>query len=361
MRMSLTDPRITKQAEILIDYSINLKKGENVLISADLVARPLVAELYRKLISRGAGEVRLNFSDYEFVESFFKYATDEQIDHFPTVSMEEMKKMDCYIGIKSSSNMRGLTGVKAEKIARRSKITRKIVDFRVENTKWVLSEFPTNAQAQEADMSLTGYEEFVFNAINNVNWNKKFKEQESLRKKIEATKIVRIKAADTDLTLDISGRKAENAGGKHNMPDGEVFTSANEGKVNGYITYSFPALYMGREFHNVRLEFRDGKVVKATAEKGEEDLNKILDMDSGARYVGELGIGNNFEIKRFVKNILFDEKIGGTIHIALGKGYKKTLSKNVSALHWDMIKDLRVGGELYFDEKLVQKNGRWLI
>ena len=145
------------------------------------------------------------------------------------------------------------------------------------------------------------------------------------------------------------------------MPDGEVFTSSVENSANGFITYSFPALYMGREFHNVRLEFKNGKVIKATADKNEADLNKILDMDGGARFIGELGIGNNFAIKKFTKDILFDEKIGGTIHIALGRGYKETLSKSVSALHWDMIKDLRNDSELRFDNQIVQKNGKWLI
>ena len=145
------------------------------------------------------------------------------------------------------------------------------------------------------------------------------------------------------------------------MPDGEVFTSAVENSVNGFICYTYPALYLGKEFHNVRLEFKDGKVVTATAEKNEEALNKILDVDKGGRFIGELGIGNNFAISRFTKDILFDEKIGGSIHIALGAGYEETGSKNKSALHWDMIKDLREGGELWFDDKLVQKNGRWLI
>jgi aminopeptidase len=145
------------------------------------------------------------------------------------------------------------------------------------------------------------------------------------------------------------------------MPDGEVFTSVVENKADGFITYTYPALYMGREFHKVRLEFKKGKVVRATADKNEPDLNKILDMDKGSRFLGELGIGNNFRIAKFTKDILFDEKIGGSIHLALGKGYKETDSKNESGLHWDMIKDLRLGGELWFDDKVVQKNGKWLI
>jgi len=159
----------------------------------------------------------------------------------------------------------------------------------------------------------------------------------------------------------IKGRKAQNGDGRFNMPDGEVFTSVVEDSAQGEILFTYPALYLGKEFHSVFLKFEKGKVVKARAEKGERDLEKILNMDPGARRIGELGFGNNFQIKRFSKDILFDEKIGGSIHIALGKGYEETLSKNVSALHWDMIKDLRFGGEIWFDERLVQKNGKWLI
>jgi aminopeptidase len=210
-------------------------------------------------------------------------------------------------------------------------------------------------------MSLSDYEDFMFKVINDVDWKKLFKQQEKLRKLIDKTKKVQIKGPGTDLVLSIAGRKAVNSAGKNNMPSGEVFTSVVENSANGFISYSYPALYFGREFHDVYLEFKNGKVVKAKASKGEKDLNKILDMDRGARFIGELGIGNNDKIKKFTKDILFDEKIGGTVHIALGKGYKETLTRNKSTLHWDMIKDLRQGGELWFDDKLVQKNGKWLI
>jgi len=357
----MVDPRVKKQAEILVDYSLKVKKGENVVISGSIEAKPLMLEIYKLLIQRGAGEVRVNFSSYEFGEAYFKYASDKQINTFPEISMEEMKRVDCYIAIGSELNTRGFTKVDPDKMAKRAKVTRSITDYRVEKTRWVVTRFPTEAQAQEADSSLFDHEDFIFNAINKVDWKKKHKEQESLRKLMDKTSTVKIIGKNTDLTLSIKGRKAANAGGSHNMPDGEVFTSVVEDSVEGIITYTYPALYMGREFHDVCLTFKKGKVVKAEASKGEKELNKILDMDKGARYIGELGIGNNFAIKEFSKSILFDEKIGGTIHIALGKGYKETLSKNVSALHWDMIKDLRESGQLWFDDKLVQKNGKWLV
>lgn len=359
--MSLVDPRVTKQAEVLVDQCIKIKKGENVLISADFISKPLVLQIYKLLIKRGAGEIRLSFSDYEFGETLFKNASDFQLRHFPQIAMDEMKNIDCYIALSSPTNTRSLAGVDAAKVAMRSKVTRPILDYRVDNTRWVVSRFPTDAQAQESDMSLSEYEDFVFSAINKVDWNKKFKEQEKLRKLVDKTSVVHIVGLRTDLTLNIKGRHAVNAGGSHNMPDGEVFTAPIENSANGFIEYSYPALYMGKEFHDIRLEFKNGKVAKATASKGEKDLNKILDMDAGSRYLGELGLGNNYQITKFTKDILFDEKIGGTIHLALGRGYKENGSKNDSALHWDMIKDLRDGGELWFDKKLVQKNGKWFL
>ena len=357
----MLDPRISKVAEILINDSVQVKKGDNVLILSDFVGRPLVKEIYRLCVKRGAGEILLFFDSYDLDEIFYKNSTSFQRKLFPRLSMDIIKKIDCWIGVRGSSNTRGLSSVNPKVISEVAKAYRPITDWRVEKTRWVVTEFPSEAQAQEADMSLSDYEDFVFGAITQIDWKKKRNQQERLKRLLNKTKIVRIMGEGTDLILDITGRKAINAGGENNMPDGEVFTSVNEVKSEGYITFDFPAIYFGREFHDVYLEFKKGKVVRTKASKREGDLNKILDMDKGARRIGELGIGNNYAIKRFTKNILFDEKIGGTVHLALGKGYKETLSKNKSALHWDMIKDLRGGGELWFDGKLVQKNGKWLI
>jgi aminopeptidase len=364
------DARVRKQAEILLEHSLRVKKGEKIVIFADIIAKPLVLELYRLLIQRKTLDVRIHFTSYEIGELFYKYSSNEQINYFPKLEMDEMKYVDCSIFVLSSTNTRAMTGVDAAKISQRMKVTKPIADRRVEKTRWVITCFPTDAQAQEADMPLGDYENFVFNAINKVDWKSLYREQEKLRKLMDKTKTVHIVGEGTDLKLSISGRRAENCAGEFNMPDGEVFTSVVEDSAEGHIRYTYPAIYMGREFNNVQLVFKKGKVVKASATKNEDDLNKILDIDRGARRIGELGIGNNFQIKRFTKYILFDEKIGGSIHIALGRGYKETLSKNVSALHWDMIKDLRgglgstkqgVGGELFFDNKLVQKDGKWLI
>ena len=367
--MSLFDPRVSRLAKLLVNC-IEAKRGERAIIAADYAAKPLVKEVYKELLLAGASEIRVHydFEDQwsaryysELNEVFYQYASDSQLTSFPKTALYEIKNSDVWVAIRATPNTRGLTNIDPVKISKRAKVVRPLIDWRVEKTRWIITNFPVESLAQEADMSLSDYEDFVYAGTIGIDWKKLHQEQEKLRKVVDRTQEVHIVGIDTDLTLNIGGRKAVNGSGGFNMPDGEVFTSVVEDSANGFISYTYPALYSGKEFHQVRLEFRKGKVVAATATKGEKDLNKILDIDPGGRYIGELGIGNNFKIDRFVKDILFDEKIGGTVHLALGKGYKETLSKNKSALHWDMIKDLRGGGELWFDGKLVQKNGKWLI
>ena len=359
--VALIDPRVVRMAEVLVNDSLKVKKGESILISADFTAKPLVLELYRLLIKKGAKLVKVNWDTSELGEIYFKNASKKQRATFPKLTFTEMKAMDCWIGIHSCLNLKGLAQINSKFISERVKVTRPIQDWRVEKTRWVITNYPCEALAQEAEMSTSSYEDFVFSAVCGVDWKKVYRKQEKLRRLLDKTDVVRIISPDTNLSLSIKGRKAVNAAGENNMPDGEVFTSIVENSANGYISYTYPAIYMGREFSGVKLTFKNGKVFEANSEKNESALNKILNMDSGARFLGELGIGNNYKINRFSKDILFDEKIGGSIHLALGKGYKETLSRNHSALHWDMIKDLRNGGELWFDKKMVQKNGHWLI
>ncbi|MFH1889551.1 MAG: aminopeptidase [Nanoarchaeota archaeon] len=359
------DPRISKQADILINHSLKVKKGERVLIESDILSKPLVLELYKRMLQKGASEVRINFGSErfseEFQEIFLKYSTSLQRRNFPKTSFYEIKNVDCWIGIIAPSNTKALSSIDPKVISERMIITKPIRQWRVDKTRWVITLFPTNSLAQEAGMSLSDYEDFVFSSINDVSWNSLKEKQAKLKKLMDKTKLVKIVSKDTNLSFSIEGRKAESCFGSFNMPDGEVFTSVVENSVNGFITFSFPAIYLGREFENVRLEFKNGKVVKATSSKNEKDLNKILDSDRGARFIGKFGIGTNSKIQRFTKDILFDEKIGGTIHLALGRGYKETLSKNVSSIHWDMICDLRTGGALSFDDKIVQLKGKWKI
>lgn len=359
----LIDPRVTKMAEVLVDYSAAVQKGERVMVRFSFQAQPLLYEVYRLLLERGAAEVvfQPELGDNEMVELFFKHSNKQQRTTLPKLYDYLIHNVDVFMILDAPSNTRYLSGVDPDRQTEYYATLRPITDYRVDHTRWVLTQFPTQALALEADMSLSDYEDFLFAAVNEVDWAAKKKEQQKLVKLMNATKTVRILGPETDLRLSIEGRPAEESSGNYNMPDGEVFTSVVENSTEGQIYYSFPAVHYGISVPDVRLEFKEGVVVKATASAREMELLKILDSDAGARRLGELGIGNNFAIQQFTNNILFDEKIGGTVHLALGKGYTETKSENVSAIHWDMIKDLRTEGELYFDDKLVQKNGRWLI
>ena len=356
-----TDPRITKQAETIVEHSVKAKKSDNVTIVSEYEGKPLVKEIYRLLVQKGISSIKWDLVDEDLDIIYYKYSSKGQRQVFPKVSYYSIKNCDCFIRIFAPSNLKAMSQIDPTKISERIKTLKLINDWRVNKTKWVISVFPTNSLAQEAGMSLSDYEDFVFSSINDVYWDSLKEKQAKIKKLLDKTKLVKIVNKDTNLTFNIEGRKAESCLGQFNMPDGEVFTSVKENSVNGFITFSFPAIYLGREFEKVRLEFKNGKVVKATSSKNEIDLNKILDTDRGARYIGEFGIGTNIKIQKFTKEILFDEKIGGTIHLALGKGYKETLSKNISSIHWDMICDLRTGGALSFDDKLVQLGGKWKI
>jgi aminopeptidase len=231
--------------------------------------------------------------------------------------------------------------------------------------RWALTLFPTDALAQESEMSLSDYEEFVFEAmaLNEddpvVYWREKAGEQGRLIERLEQADEIRINGPGTELALSVKGRKFLNGDGTHNMPCGEIFTGPVEDSANGEVFFGIPVAVAGREVSGVRLRFENGRVVESSAEKGEEYLNAMLDADEGSRYLGELGIGTNYGIQRATKNILFDEKLGGTVHLAVGRSYEKTGGKNESSVHWDLICDLREGGELYADGELIQHDGKF--
>jgi aminopeptidase len=244
---------------------------------------------------------------------------------------------------------------------------RKLSNIIIQKDNWVGTLFPTPAYAQDADLSVADFEEFAARAMfldqddPLAAWRAQRRRQEKLVRRLQKTAEVRIVGPKTDLRLSIKDRTAVNDDGRHNMPGGEVFTAPVEDSAEGCISYSYPVVTRGREISGIRLEFSRGKVVKASADKNEPFLKKMLGQDPGASRLGELGIGMNSAVDRFVKNILFDEKIGGTVHLALGNSYPVCGGRNKSALHWDMIMDLRNGGELYFDGTLVQKDGRFLV
>jgi len=267
--------------------------------------------------------------------------------------------------IYSSRNTRALGDVDPELQTRMAKASRPLKN-KLLKKKWTLTLFPTAAYAQDAEMSLRDFEDFVYGATFSDEadpvkaWNALRRKQDKLISKLEGAEEVRVLGPGTDLRMSVAGRTFINSAGTRNMPSGEVFTGPVEDSVEGEIVYDYPVVNQGREIDGIRLVFRSGKVVEASAAKNEAFLLDMLEMDPGARRIGEVGIGTNFRIQRFIKNILFDEKIGGTIHLALGAAYPETGGKNKSALHWDMIKDLRKGGELRIDGRAVQKDGRFL-
>ena len=354
----MKDPRISHFAQILVDYSTRVGKNDVVFInSAGFEAAPLVKELYSLCLERGAQYVEYAFSVPEIELVFFNTANRRQLDRFPQHKMDFYKMLTVYIGIAAGDNSMVMANARQEAVVARQKVTRPLIDQRVKHTRWVVTRYPTHAAAQDAQMSLDEYEDYLFSACCR-DWAAESRKQNKLKKLIDQTDKVRIVAPDTDITFSIKGLPGIKCDGRFNMPDGEVFTAPVKDSAEGYITYNCPSIYQGREFNGVRFEFRKGKIIKATAEAGmTEALNKILDTDDGARYIGEFALGVNPGIQRPMRNILFDEKIFGSIHLTPGQSYDECDNGNRSAVHWDLVKLLADGGEIWFDDTLIQKNG----
>jgi len=302
----------------------------------------------------------------------FKYASDEQLDFVSDVDRQLIEQIDVNIGVWTETNTKALTNVDPAKQARFSAARRPLNERFMERAarkelKWTGTAYPTQAFAQDAEMSLREFEDFVYGAAlvhlpdPVAAWKAISKEQQKLIDWLVDKQQVRLVGPDTDLSLSIKGRRWENCDGHENFPDGEIFTGPIEDSVNGHVRFTYPACYGGREVEDVRLWFEAGKVVKATAAKNEAYLLAMLDLDEGSRYLGEFAFGTNQGIQRFTKNTLFDEKIGGTVHMALGAGYPETGSANKSAIHWDMVCDLRQGGEVWVDGRLFVKDGKFQI
>lgn len=356
----MVDHRITEVAKILVDYSTKTKSGDRVFIRTDAQAKDLALEVYKHALLRGAHPwIRTDLPDVRYV--FFKYANDEQLRFLPEHELLEIKNTDVYISLLGLLNVKELSSIDPAKISTRVKALKPYTDWRVEKTRWVAFVYPTDAYAQEAEMPLKEFEDFVFTACL-IDWKELSEKLQSLKKTVDTVDKVEIVGADTRLEFSVKDRNSVAADGDRNMPDGEIFTSVVEDSVNGKIRFDVPAVLptFGYIVEDITLTFDKGRVVDAKAVKNQAVLEKILATDEGAKRIGEFGIGFNYGITRPVKHILFDEKIGGTVHLALGRGYKETLSQNDSAVHWDLIKDLRKDGEIYFDGKLVMKNGKWL-
>lgn len=360
-----------KYAKVLVEYSTDVKKGDLVIISSDTQAQPLILAVYEEVLKKGAHPV-LQISLQGQKEIFFKYANDEQLEYIDPMIQLEYDKADKFIAIGAPYNTKNLAKASPERLAKRSAATRplseKMLGRAAEGSlSWVICDYPTNALAQEAKMSIFDYEEFLLNACYLhlddpvTKWKEIGKTQDELVNKLNGTKTIRIIGEKTDLTLSVEGRKWINCCGSNNFPDGEVFTSPVEDSAEGEIYFDFPAIYRGNEAQGIHLKFEKGKVVHATAEKGEDFFLKMIDQDEGARFLGEFAFGTNDMIQEVTGNILFDEKIGGSIHLALGSSYPETGGKNTSGLHWDIIKNMKTDSKVYADDKLIYENGNFLI
>ena len=366
----MIDKRLEKLAYVLIHHSLRIRKNDLFVISGSPVAAPLIKEVYKQAVQVGAYPfTRIGIDG--LAETYFKYASEKQLKHASPIAKFEIEHIDARLAIISQENTKSMTNVDPKKQAMSSVAMKDIHQIFLERAakkelRWCVTQYPTNAAAQDADMSLGDYEDFIFNAAHVDkrdpvgHWNKVFKEQEKVRKLMDSKKQLHVIAKDTDLTVYVDGRKWINCYGRENFPDGEVFTGPIENSAEGYISYSFPVSHGGREVDDIKLWFKKGKVVKAEASKGKKFLESMLDMDKGARRIGEFAFGLNYGVKKYTKNTLFDEKIGGTIHLAVGSGYPETGSKNESSLHWDMMCDLRKFGEVYADNELIYKNGKFL-
>lgn len=367
----MVDPRIEKLARTLVDYSVKVKPGDWVVIQSHKLAEPLTAEVLRYTLRAGGFPNVLVASD-AFAEILYREANDEQLKHLTPFDRMPLEQADVYINIQAAENTRNLSQSQPERMQLRSAARKDVVATYMRRSasgelRWTLTNFPCAAYAQEADMSLPEFENFVFKATfcdqpDPVKlWNELEADQARLVNWLKGKKKVHLKSANIDLQLGIDGRSFVNSSGTHNMPSGEIFTGPEESSAQGWVKFTYPAITGGREVDGVELHFADGLVTKATAAKNEAYLLKMLELDAGAKRLGELGIGTNFGIDRFTKSILYDEKIGGTIHLALGASYPETGGQNQSALHWDMICDMRADSEIRVDGELFYKDGAFQI
>jgi len=367
----MTDPRIEKLADLLVNYSVTVRPGDKVVITGETIAEPLLKVIYTRVLQAG-GHPTMMAELPELDELLFRNASDEQLQHVPDWLRDITSTYDVRISVIAEHNTKALSSIDPAKMVLRSQGRTELMEISMRRSAakellWTVALFPTNACAQDAEMSLSEYEDFVYDAcMPDLNdpiayWQRFSAWQQKIVDWLKSKERVHVVGKETDLRLSIAGRIFENCDGHYNMPDGEVFTGPVEDSVEGHVCFSYPAIYGGREVTGVRLWFEDGKVVKATADKNEDFLLKTIGTDEGARRVGEFAIGTNEGITHFTRQILFDEKINGSFHMALGAGYPETGSQNKSAIHWDLICDLRDGGEIWVDDELLYQNGKFVI
>ena len=361
----MDDPRVRELAELLVERCLDVQPVWQVSVRATPLARPLVREVARAIGRRGAYYLpRINWGPERF-RADLDWALEaplELLGELPSIEAHQVANEDARLTIRAPEDVhagavldperRKLLQQAGEPASRRA---------RALDVRWALVEYPTEAAAAEAGMSLSEFEAFVYDACL-LDWDAEEERMREIKERFDRARSVHLVGDGTDLTVGIDGREGVVSAGFRNMPDGEVFYSPVEDTAEGVITYAeFPAVYLGHDVVGARLVFREGRIVEATADEGEEFLRQVIATDVGASRLGELGLGCNPRITRFTRNVLFDEKIAGTVHLAVGASYTYTGGKNESAVHWDMVKDLRPGGEISVDGELVQRDGTWLI
>lgn len=357
-----------KMARLICEYSLGLKEGDIFLVRAETVAEPLVKEFVRQSLEMGAHPIlRMMISEQQAV--FYKYASEKQLEFIPASVMADAENITAQVFIDSTDNTKQLTNSDKSKVTAYAKSMRRVRDVLMDREqkgefRWSLCPYPTQAMAQDAEMSLDEYAEFVFSACKLdekdpvAAWQQVDRFQRQVVDILAGTKEIRIEGRKTDITFNVEGRTWINCNGHHNMPDGEVFTSPVENGVNGQIYFDVPTSYMGVEAGGITLKIENGRIMEAGAEKGDDFLQSVLETDEGSRFIGEIAFGLNDNINKPTKNILFDEKIGRTIHMAVGASYPEAGGKNKSGIHWDMIKGM-MDGKVYADGKLIYSEGRF--
>ena len=367
----MKDQRAEALARILVHYSAAIREGDVCVIQGETAAEPLALAVYEEVVKAGAFPIVELIMDGQ-PPAFFRHANDTQLDWVSPTALWVADNADARIRLMADENTRALSAVDPARQSRRQAAAKPLMETMMRRTaagefRWALTLFPTQAYAAEADMSLADYEDFYYRAClcdrpDPVKaWEEQSVETRRLAEWMEGKEEIRIEGPGTDVRLNVAGRTFIAADGHHNMPDGEFFTGPVEDSATGEVTFSYPAVYGGREVAGVKLRFENGVIVDASAERNEDFLIKTLDTDDGARRLGELGVGTNYGIDRFTKEILLDEKIGGTVHLAVGMSYPETGGKNDSAVHWDMVCDLRRGGRITVDGQPLQVDGRFLV
>jgi aminopeptidase len=367
----MSDIRLQRLAQVLVRYSLNVKKGDRLAILTGPDSAPLIREVVREALRAGAfPETFIGIPGVR--EIVFKEGSDEQLTYIPATQRMIYEEYETLLNILAQDNTKSMNGIDPARIALSQQALSKLLHTYMQRSadgslRWSIAMFPTNAYAQDADMSLSDFEDFVYRVCflddedPVARWQELGRQQERYVQWLKGKRTIHLLGQDTDLTFSIEDRLFINDDGHYNFPGGEFFTGPVEASVNGYIRYSFPASYGGRSVEDVRLRFEHGVVVEASAAQGQDYLDKMLSLDEGARRLGEFAFGNNHNVDRCTKNILFDEKMGGTVHLALGASIPQTHGVNQSALHWDMVCDLRKGSEIRVDGELFCKDGKFVI